>query len=90
MCLVLSWSLRDHLSAYLGAGLSTSSVGNVARASEEQSVVTDGGKPDQICSLCCCLSELLIQKLLGCLLAPALEIMTVPGVAEEPVYRYNP
>lgn len=87
---MLFCSLHDDLSAYLGAGLSTSSVGNVARASEEQSVVTDGGKPDQIGSLCCSLCELLIQKLLGCLLAPALEIMTVPGVAEEPVYCYNP
>jgi len=57
---------------------------------EEQSLVTDSGKFDQSGSLCYRLCELLIQKLLGCLLAAALESMTIPGVAEEPVYCYNP
>ena len=67
-----------------------SSLCNVVRASEKRSLATDGGKPDQIGNLCCSLCELFIQKLLGYLLATALENMTIPGVAEESVYCYNP
>lgn len=78
-----------HVSA-VEAGFSISNICNVAGALEEWSLVTDGGKLHQTGSLCCSVCELLIQKLLSCLLATALENMTIPGVAEEPVYRYNP
>lgn len=67
-----------------------SSIWNVVRALEKQSLATDSGKSDQIGNLSCSLCELLIQKLLSCLLATALENMTIPGVAEESVYCYNP
>lgn len=71
------------------AGLSMSSICRAVRAWEKRSLLTDSGKSDQSGNLCCSLCELLIQKLLSCLLATALENMAIPGVAGESVCCYN-